>query len=128
MNEIQKRIYDKIVRPAVDNIAGITIGVVVESSSVTQTARVRVSNHDESSEIRILKPAPIMTIGGVKQSAPLPGDTVMVAFLDNKHTHPIIIGKVDLEHQLRTREEKEKHFRSGSHITDYYNDREGMDW
>lgn len=128
MNSVQQRIYNQVVKPAMDNIAGIGMGTVLESDARTQTAIIKMTDDKGEREERILPRAPMMTIGGMKQSAPLPGDNVLVAFLSSSYRHPVILGKIDIEHGIHTRNQKESHFRSGSNITDYYNDREGEDW
>lgn len=127
MNKVQQKIFDDVVKPALDNMPGNLVGVVRGFDNLSQTGTVTVSS-PLGREERIMHDVPLMNISGTKQANPFPGETVMITFLGSSHKHPIMLGKVDSKHFLFTRNEHESHFRAGSNITDLYNSRDGEEW
>lgn len=127
MNKVQQKIFDDVVKPALDNVAGNIIGIVRAFDNLSQTGTVTVSS-PLGREERAMHDVPMMNISGTKQANPFPGDTVMITFLGSNHQHPVILGKVDSKHFLFTRNEHESHFRAGSNVTDLYNSRDGEEW
>lgn len=127
MNRVQKQIFEAVVKPSLDELAGNLVCVVRDFDNISQTGTITMTNSHSNGE-EVMYDVPLMNIGGMKQSSPFPGDTVLVSFLGSSYKHPIIMGKADSKHFLFTRNGKQSHFRSGSNITDSYSEREGELW
>lgn len=127
MNKVQKKIYEEVVKPALDNIPGNLVATVKEFDNLSQTGTIEMSSPLQKG-VSYMYNVPVSNVSGIKQPNPFPGDKVMVTFLGANHRFPVILGTVDSKHFLFTRNEKESHFRSGSNITDIYNQREGEGW
>lgn len=127
MNRVQQKIYDEVVRPGLDSMAGLTVGEVVETDPRNHLVVAKAKINEEGAEEQLLPPAPIATINGLKTTDFYTGDKVLIGFIQSSYRHPFIVSKIDMEYALDTRE-KESHFRKGSNITDFYSDREGEDW
>lgn len=127
MNKIQQQIFDTVVKPSLDELAGNIVCIVRDFDNISQTGTISMTT-SHSNDPELVYDVPLMNIGGMKQSSPFPGDTVMVTFLNGSYKHPVIMGKVDSKHFLLTRNAKESHFRSGSNVTDIYSEREGEGW
>lgn len=127
MNKVQQQIYNQVVKPALDDIAGNLVAIVRDFDNLSQTGTITMSSPLQQAE-EYMYDVPLMNMGGMKQAAPFPGDTVMVTFLGSNHRFPVILGKTDSKHFLLTRNAKESHFRAGSNVTDMYNQRAGEKW
>ena len=127
MNKVQQKILDQVVTPALNQMAGMVIGEVRSFNSRLHLGSVVYTSG--SNEMPTVKQGvPLVTIKGVKKPAPLPGDPVLIGFMNNSYQQPVILAVLDKEHFYRTRKEETIHFRNGSNISDYYAEREGERW
>lgn len=127
MNAVQKRIYDQVVGPALSQVAGMVIGEVASFTPGHNFGSVVYSSPGSTGQIE-KKGVPYMNVFGVKTMCPMPGDSVLIGFINNSYQQPIILGLLDKEYAFQTRPLYESHFRSGSNIPDYYSERVGEDW
>lgn len=127
MNKVQKQIYDKVVAPALDQMAGLVIGEVRAFNARLHIGTVAYSASSES-DVIVKRGVPFTVTKGVKKSAPLPGDPVLLGFLNNSYQQPVILAVLDKEHFHRTRTGETIHLRKGSNVSDYYSERDGEVW
>lgn len=129
MNKVQQSIYDKVVGPAISQIAGTVIAEVVDFNHKMNTATVMYSSGDpESDESMVKSGVPYSVSPGLKKTGLFPGDKVSLQFMNNSYKQPYITELVDREFPFNTRTESMIHYRKGSNVSDYYSTREGESW
>lgn len=130
MNKVQQSIYDNIVGPAVDSIAGSVIGEVVDYNNKLNMATVTYSSGDPDDEEEdiVRTGVPYGISPGIKKTGLFPGDRVIIQFMNNSYKHPYISELIDRNFPFDTRPSMMTHYRKGSNVTDYYSDREGESW
>lgn len=127
MNKVQQQIMDKVVAPALSQIAGLVVGEVRAFNSRFHLGTVAYSSSSES-DIIVKKGVPFAVTKGIKKSSPMPGDPVLIGFINNSYQQPVILAVLDKEHFHYTRNEDNIHMRKGSNVSDYYSEREGELW
>lgn len=126
-NRVQRKIQDSIVKPALQNQAGLTVGIVMNFNAMTKTGDIKIMDMIGHGEY-VAHDVPLMMIGGFKQSDPLPGDEVLISYLDSGYRYPVILGPFDSRFTLKTRNAKQSHFRGGGNASEYYSQRKGEYW
>lgn len=127
MNPVQKKIYETVVAPALAQNAGFIIGEVASFTPSHNFGSVVYSTPDSTETIE-KRGVPYMNVMGIKTMCPMPGDKVLIGFINNSYQQPIILGLMDKEYAFQSRPLYESHFRRGSNIPDYYSERVGEDW
>lgn len=127
MNKVQKKIHDEVIMPALNRLSGNIIGTLRDFDNEMQSGTVEYST-GANSPVQLAHNVPLMGIGGIKQSSPTPGDPVLIGFIGNTHRYPFMYGRMDMRHAVYTRNGLESHFRSGSHVSDFYSIREEESW
>lgn len=127
MNPVQQKILESVVQPALSQMAGMCIGTVTDFVPGHNFGSVVYSTPDSTDQIE-KQGVPYMNVIGVKTMCPMPGDDVLIGFINNSYKQPVILGIMDREYAFQTRPLYQSHFRNGSNIPDYYSEREGESW
>lgn len=128
MNKVQRQIYEKIVAPAIEAIPRTRMGTVDDFNSEANLASVIIDGFEINGGYRRYDNVPLMIKGGAKEFSPMPGDIVVVEFLGNNNSAPIIVGKAHPLHDIYQRFAYETHSEAGGGISDLYYSREDEEW
>lgn len=127
MNKVQRRIYNEIVAPAMNNIAGIRLAVIRDISYENKMCSVAYNVQQDAANMEITN-VPMLRQQGTHESGPFVGDTVLIGFFNNDSRKPVILGTLDMAYKARRTEGRDKHDGKGAHISDLYCDRKGESW
>lgn len=127
MNRAQKTIKEQIVGPAMQNIATSSVAILRAFNTNSQTGEVVFESVQDRDE-HVVPNVPLVNLTGLKRPDPLPGDPMLIVYLNGDNRYPIMLGSVEPVHFLTIRNEKQSHFRTGGNATDIYSIREGEYW
>lgn len=127
MSTLRKKIEQEILNPALSKMAGINIGTIVDWNPDTKEAWISFAANTESGE-KILKNVPMLRQEGQHESGPYIGDTVVLGFINNDYSKPIIIGRIESNYTLGRKRTREQHKRKGGNVSDVYTRRSSEDW
>lgn len=125
-NQLQRQIYEKIVKPTISEIQLPTTGIIYNMNYKTNLADV-MTNMPNSTDEKLLKNVPIqLGSKGLSQAGPFKGDRVVITYADGTIHSPYITSIIDLNYNYETRQQQQTHSRKGPLIPDYICNRE--DW
>lgn len=127
MNKVHKTIQDQIVGPAVQSVATSAVGILRAFNPNSQTGDVVFDSVQDRDE-HVVPNVPLINITGLKRPDPLPGDPMLIVYLNGDNRYPVMLASVEPIHFLTIRNEKQSHFRTGGNATDIYSMREGEMW
>jgi hypothetical protein len=129
MNPVQQKILNNVVKPALNQLGSIRVGRVIAFNPNTKEATVSYSTKDGvENKNRVAKFVPMIRQEGVHESGPYVGDRVVLGFINNDISRPIILGVIDQRYAISRRVEREQHDGKGTNIPDYYTRRTGANW
>lgn len=118
MNQVQKAIYEHVVKPAIAKLAGATTGTVISYNNITNTATV-IARSPVSGRTITMHNVPVQIgVGGFHSAGPFPGDTVEIQFKNNNIMNPVIVAFSDYEYELKTRNMRYYHPEQGTFLPD----------
>lgn len=118
MNELHKAIYNKVVQPALKQIAPSTRAVVTEYDGVNNICTVEF--HSPLTEGTVeMKEVPVQIgSGGFHSAGPFKGDEVWLNFVNGDYKLPQIVALADRHNVFQTRENRNKHQKKGVYVPD----------
>ncbi|WP_422661741.1 hypothetical protein ACK8P5_25645 (plasmid) [Paenibacillus sp. EC2-1] len=127
LNSVQQNIYDRIVGPAIKQIAGLRIGVIREIDYQYKLATIVYADAQDKQNVETPN-VPMMRQQGSHESGPFVGDHVLVGFFNNDFRKPVILGTIDQLYGYRRALDRDPHPGKGANLSDLYCKREGESW
>lgn len=115
-NRIKDMIQKDIVDPAMRSQQKLIKGIVVEYSNRQNIANIKFYNPMGTGQTTAYAVPVHIGAVGVHSAGPEPGAEVWIEFINGDVTMPRIVGFVDENYELRTREIQLKHQRKGVYI------------
>lgn len=130
MNQVSRKILDNVVNPALNALGSMRVGRIISRNATTNEAEVSFSSASGLAEDteKSSKYVAMVRQEGMYEAGPFVGDEVLLGFINNDISRPVILGAIDTRYAISRRPEREGHKGSGTNIADYYTRRSGANW
>lgn len=109
-------LIEEVIQPVLQRQVRALVGIVENYDEKTNLASVRINDPGTGNDA-VLEYVPVVISGGVKQAGPIPGQKVLVDFVNNQYGMPIVVGLVDNAYMAGTRAHSLDHQKHGALIS-----------
>lgn len=114
MNEVQKALYDSIVRPALNQLQHTVQATVIAYDNKSNTAVIDYRSPHSDGMTRLYGVNVQIGSGGVHSAGPFPGDEVVVNFVNSDAKNPLIVALVNSDYIDEVRDARLRHEQQGA--------------
>lgn len=112
MSSFKQMLIDEVVLPVLRTQARPLIGVIESYDEKTNLASVRISEPGTGVD-SLFERVPVVISGGVKTAGPMPGQKVLVEFINGSYNTPMVVGLVDNAYMAATRGHSQNYQKHG---------------
>jgi hypothetical protein len=115
--KLRNTIVENIVKPELRTVAPMLVATVAKYNKERHTATVVINNPYSGNQNTTLDEVPVLlpVVGHIPGTIPV-GNQVVIGFLNNQQSYPVVIGYLDPMHAWHTREFHNKHPKSGVNV------------
>lgn len=116
MSSFKQILIEEVVQPVLRMQARVLVGVIEDYDEKTNFASVRINDPGTGTD-SVLERVPVVIPGGIKQAGPMPGQKVLVDFINGSYGMPVVVGLIDNAYMAATRAHSLDYQRHGALIS-----------